>query len=113
MNYQIKQDLNRNIFRGYDVRGVYPTELDEDTAYTFGLGFGTHISNLGKDTCIVGHDNRLSSPALYDALIEGITSTGIPLIISRSFVIKSLITALLSPTPAINTIASTLPSITP
>ena len=80
MNYQIKENLNRNIFRGYDVRGVYPTELDEDTAYTFGLGFGTHISNLGKDTCIVGHDNRLSSPALYDALIEGITSTGINVI---------------------------------
>ena len=80
MNYKIKEDLNRNIFRGYDVRGIYPNELDEDTAYTFGLGFGSHIKNLGKTTCIVGHDNRLSSPALYEALIEGIKSTGINII---------------------------------
>ncbi len=80
MDYKIKENINKNIFRGYDVRGIYPEELDEDTAYTFGLGFGSHIKNIGKTTCIVGHDNRLSSPALYEALIEGITSTGINVI---------------------------------
>ena len=26
-----KNDINKNIFRGYDIRGVYPTEIDEDT----------------------------------------------------------------------------------
>ena len=78
--YNIKEDINRNIFRGYDVRGIYPSELDEDTAYTFGLGFGTHIKNLGKVECVVGHDNRLSSPSLYNALIEGIKSTGINIV---------------------------------
>lgn len=77
MEYKYKSDLNKNIFRGYDVRGVYPTELDEDTAYTFGMGFGTHIARMGKKICVVGHDNRLSSPALYKALVEGIKSTGI------------------------------------
>ena len=80
MIYQIKENINKNIFRGYDVRGIYPEELDEDTAYTFGLGFGSHIKNLGKTECIVGHDNRLSSPSLYKALIEGIKSTGINVI---------------------------------
>ena len=74
--YNYKKDLDRNIFRGYDIRGVYPTNLDEDTAYTFGLGFGSHIQRLGKSTCVVGHDNRLSSDSLYNALIEGIKSTG-------------------------------------
>ncbi len=77
MQYQYKKDLNKNIFREYDIRGVYPTELDDNTAYTFGLGFGTHIQKLGKKKCVVGHDNRLSSPALYAALIEGIKSTGV------------------------------------
>ena len=72
-----KKDICKNIFRGYDVRGVYPTELDEDTAYSFGLGFGSYIKRLGKTDCVVGHDNRLSSNALFNALIEGITSTGI------------------------------------
>ena len=75
-----KKDICENIFRGYDIRGIYPTEIDEDTAYTIGLGFGSHIKNLGKTTCIVGHDNRISSPNLYNALVEGITQTGINII---------------------------------
>ena len=60
-----KENINKNIFRGYDIRGIYPSEIDEDTAYTIGLGFGSYIRELGKTTCIVGHDNRLSSPVLY------------------------------------------------
>ena len=75
-NYKYKNNLDKNIFRGYDVRGVYPTNLDEDTAYTFGLGFGSHIKRLGFNKCVVGHDNRLSSKSLYIALIKGIISTG-------------------------------------
>lgn len=78
MNY--KHNINRNIFRGYDIRGVYPSEIDEDTAYTIGLGFGSYIQKLGKTQCIVGHDNRLSSPVLYEALIQGILSTGVDII---------------------------------
>ena len=75
-----KENINKNIFRGYDIRGIYPTEIDEDTAYTIGLGFGSYIKEHGKTTCIIGHDNRLSSPALYDALMKGILSTGIDII---------------------------------
>ena len=78
MNY--KKDINKNIFRGYDIRGVYPKEIDADTAYTIGLGFGSYIKSLGKTTCIVGHDNRLSGLELYSALIEGIIETGINII---------------------------------
>ncbi len=81
MNYNYKKDINKNIFRGYDIRGVYPTTVDEDTAYTIGLGFGTHIKKLGKTTCVVGHDNRISSPALYDALVTGIRSTGVSVVL--------------------------------
>ena len=75
-----KQNINKNIFRGYDIRGVYPSEIDEDTAYTIGLGFGSKIREMSKTSCVVGHDNRLSSDALYGALIEGILSTGIHVI---------------------------------
>ena len=75
-----KDDICKNIFRGYDIRGIYPSEIDEDTAYTIGLGFGSYIRELGKTTCIVGHDNRLSSPVLYEALVKGILSTGINII---------------------------------
>ena len=79
---KIKKDIKKNIFRGYDIRGIYPTEIDEDTAYTIGKGFGSYIRSIGKTTCVIGHDNRLSSPKLYEALITGISETGIDIIAS-------------------------------
>ena len=75
-----KKDIDKNIFRGYDIRGIYPSQIDSDTAYTIGLGFGSYIRSIGKTTCCVGHDNRISSDELYNALIEGIKSTGIDII---------------------------------
>ena len=75
-----KQKINKNIFRGYDIRGIYPKELDEDAAYTIGLGFGSYIKSIGKVKCIIGHDNRISSPSLCKALMQGIIETGIDII---------------------------------
>ena len=80
MDYHYKENLDKNIFRGYDIRGVYPTNLDEDTAYTVGLGFGSHLKKMNKSICVVGHDNRLSSPSLYQAVISGIKDTGVDVI---------------------------------
>ena len=80
MMYKYKENISKNIFRGYDIRGVYPKEIDEDTAYTIGLGFGSHVRGLGKKSCVVGHDNRLSSESLYKALITGITETGVDVV---------------------------------
>ena len=77
---EYKKDINTNIFRGYDIRGIYPSEIDEDTAYTIGLGFGSHIKRMGKTKCVVGHDNRLSREILTNALIKGINETGIDVI---------------------------------
>ena len=57
--YKYKEDIKENIFRGYDIRGIYPDEIDSDTAYTIGLGFGSYIKEIGKVNCVVGHDNRL------------------------------------------------------
>lgn len=73
---EINRNIERNIFRGYDIRGVYPTDITAETAYTIGLAFGSKIQDLGKNKCVVGHDNRLSSDELYNALIEGIKETG-------------------------------------
>lgn len=77
---EIKKDLNKYIFRAYDIRGKVPTEIDEDTAYTIGIGFGSYIKELGKSSCVIAHDNRLSSPMLYNALQMGILQTGINVI---------------------------------
>ena len=78
--YEYKRDINKNIFRGYDIRGIYPTEIDADTAYTIGRGFGSYIKSIGKTTAVIGHDNRISSEALYKALSTGILETGIDII---------------------------------
>ncbi len=77
---KIKENINELIFREYDIRGKVPEEIDEDTAYTIGLGFGSYIKTIGKNKCIVGHDNRISSDLLYNALINGINETGVDVI---------------------------------
>ncbi len=69
--------LNRNIFRSYDIRGVYPETVNEAVAELIGEGFGSYIREIGKTECIVGYDNRLSSKSLHDALITGILKTGV------------------------------------
>ena len=74
---KIKENINKYIFRGYDIRGVVDKDIDIDLAYTIGLGFGSVLHDLGKSKCVVGHDNRLSSPDLHQALIQGLIETGL------------------------------------
>jgi phosphomannomutase len=61
------------IFKAYDVRGIYPTELNEDIAYKIGRAF---VTFLKVKEVVVGHDGRLSSPQLFEALTKGITDQG-------------------------------------
>ena len=72
--------INKNVFREYDVRGIYPTDINEELAYIFGQAFGTYIKKFNKNKCVVGHDNRLSSNSLEENLIKGIISTGIDVV---------------------------------
>ena len=69
--------LNKYIFREYDIRGVYGKDIDENTAYLIGKAFGSKLVRLGKKETLVGHDNRYSSEALEENLIKGITECGI------------------------------------
>lgn len=73
-------EIAKHIFRGYDIRGIYGVDLDEDVAFKIGQGFGSYISNLGKTKAIVGRDNRVSSESLEKALIDGILSTGVDVV---------------------------------
>jgi phosphomannomutase len=61
------------IFKAYDVRGIYPGELNEDIAYQIGRAF---VAFLGADRVAVGRDMRLSGPALAGALLQGIAAQG-------------------------------------
>ena len=73
-------EIAKHIFRGYDIRGIYGEDLDEQVAYKIGQGFGSYISELGKTKAIVARDNRASSVSLEKALIDGILSTGIDVV---------------------------------
>lgn len=77
---KIVRNINKNIFREYDIRGIYPTDIDEDISYTIGKAYGTYIKKYGENMCLVGHDNRISSPVINTALTEGILSTGVDVI---------------------------------
>jgi phosphomannomutase len=61
------------IFKAYDVRGLYPDEIDEQIARAIGRGFVTYLQarRIG-----VSHDMRVSSPALATAFIDGARAQG-------------------------------------
>ena len=62
-----------SIFKAYDVRGVYPAEIDETAAHLIGRAF---IAYLGPGRIAVSRDMRLSSPALASAFIAGAREQG-------------------------------------
>ena len=65
--------INPNIFKAYDIRGLYPQEVDEDAARLIGRGF---VAYLGAKRIAVSRDMRLSSPSMAAAFIEGATRQG-------------------------------------
>jgi len=68
--------INPQIFREYDIRGVVNKDLTPSIVRTLGQGFGTHMAHSGHRELVVGRDGRLSSKAFEEALIEGLISTG-------------------------------------
>lgn len=74
-------NLDRSIFRKYDIRGVATgdnPQVTPDVARFVGKALGTYLpKNFDTDHVFVGSDNRQTSPALRAAMIEGLTSTGL------------------------------------
>jgi phosphomannomutase/phosphoglucomutase len=68
--------INPQIFREYDIRGVVNKDLTPGIVRMLGQGFGTHMARLDRRELVVGRDGRLSSEAFEEALIEGLISTG-------------------------------------
>jgi phosphomannomutase len=66
-------NVNPDIFKAYDVRGVYPTEVNDDAARAIG---GAFVAYLKAKRIAVGRDMRLSSPSLAQAFIDGATAQG-------------------------------------
>ncbi|MGE5392200.1 MAG: phosphomannomutase/phosphoglucomutase [Candidatus Saccharibacteria bacterium] len=72
--------IDRSIFKAYDIRGIYPGQLDEDAAYQIARAYATLLISENPDkplTVGVGSDMRLSSPSLKAKVIEGLMDSGV------------------------------------
>ncbi len=65
--------VNPSIFKAYDIRGIYPTDLNDDVAYLIGRAFATFLQ---PEQVVVGHDMRISGPAVFDAVTRGLMDQG-------------------------------------
>jgi len=65
--------LKSSIFKSYDIRGIYPDQLNEATAFEVGRGF---VKHTGLKSIAIGYDARTSSPELFRSLAEGVISQG-------------------------------------
>ena len=72
--------LKKEIFREYDIRGIYNEEMDDETAYYIGRAFGTKLNQIGKKSTVLGYDNRLSSVNLEKNLLKGLVDSGIEIL---------------------------------
>ena len=69
-------DINTNIFRAYDIRGIAYKDLSEQIVTELGRSLGSLALTRGENSLIIGRDGRNSSPDMYDWLTKGIKSTG-------------------------------------
>jgi len=69
-------EINPNIFREYDIRGLVDKDLTPGVVETLGKGIGTYFRRQNRREVAVGRDCRLSSPAYSEALAKGLLSTG-------------------------------------
>jgi phosphomannomutase len=65
--------LDPKVFKAYDVRGIYPDELDEAGAYAIGRAY---VDEFEPRTIAVGRDMRLSSPSMAEAVMRGAAESG-------------------------------------
>ena len=66
--------INPKIFKAYDIRGIYPTDLNEELAYLIGQAI---VKKTKAKKMVVGRDMRIGAESLTKKLIEGINSQGI------------------------------------
>ena len=67
------RNINTSIFKSYDIRGIYPDELNSETAYDIGRAL---IKKTKVSEVVIGMDMRLGGPELKKELIRGITDEG-------------------------------------
>lgn len=74
--YQQRQ-IDRSVFRAYDIRGIIGAQLDEDAFYSIGRAISCRLHALGRTNVLVARDGRLTSDQLTNALMQGLLESGI------------------------------------
>jgi len=69
--------MNWEVFRAYDIRGIYPTDIDEEAYYRIAKGY---VYLFKPKTMVVGMDARQSSPPLKASLVRGFLDAGVDVI---------------------------------
>ncbi len=70
-------DIDRAIFKAYDIRGIYPTEINEETVYRTAQAYAAFVK---PKEVVLGKDVRISSPSLWEAAARGMTDAGVNVI---------------------------------
>ena len=70
-------ELNKLMFREYDIRGIWEKDINEEISYHIGRAFATKLLSFGKNKMLVGYDNRTSSETIEKNLIKGLTDGGV------------------------------------
>jgi len=70
-------EINPYVFRGYDIRGRVPEDLDVEKAEAIARAYGTFLQRRKINQAVIGHDCRLSGQDFNQAFISGLTATGI------------------------------------
>lgn len=73
---KVKIEVPDVVFRAYDIRGKYGSEITEDFALLLGRALGSEALDLGESTLIIARDARVHSPKLTEYLVRGVLSTG-------------------------------------
>ncbi len=69
-------EIDPGIFREYDIRGIVGDALTEEAAELVGRAIGTELAGRDAPLCVVGQDNRPSSPDLAAAMCRGLRAAG-------------------------------------
>ncbi len=73
-------ELNKLMFREYDIRGIWEKDINEEISYHIGRAFATKLLSFKKSKMIVGYDNRLSSETIEKNLVKGLTDGGVDVV---------------------------------
>ena len=73
----MKAVFKDNIFRGYDIRGKFPSEINEQGAYILGKAYATFLSQRRINECVAVGDNRTHTEKLKTSFIKGLLDCGI------------------------------------